>query len=119
MGEVDAERPGSASSAAFASLLFLICAVGVSPAASSQAPSELYAKHCAVCHLPGIAGAPKVGDTTEWSRRVRPGLNMVHRNALQGMPNTAMLAKGGQRDLGEDALKAIVAYMITAANLSP
>src|SRR5262249_31095525 len=95
----------------------LFCVVGASSAAHAQTAPELYAKHCAVCHLPGIAGAPKVGDAAEWARRVRAGLNMVQLNALQGMPNTAMMAKGGQRDLGEDELKAVVNYMISAANL--
>jgi cytochrome c5 len=38
----------------------------------AQTAQELYMRDCAVCHLPGIAGAPKVGDKAEWSRRVRP-----------------------------------------------
>ena len=100
-------------------LLGLMWAIGISPAVHGQTPPEQYVKHCAVCHLPGIAGAPKVGDEAEWARRARAGLNMVYRNALQGMPNTAMMARGGQPDLRESELKAIVDYMISAARLSP
>jgi cytochrome c5 len=40
---------------------------------------RLYMDYCAVCHLPGIHGAPKVGDRTEWTRRVRLGLNATTR----------------------------------------
>jgi len=74
-------------------------------------------RNCAVCHLPGIAGAPKVGDTADWARRVRPGLSMVYRNALEGLPNTAMTAKGGHTDLSDAEVRAIVDYMIEAAAL--
>jgi hypothetical protein len=76
-------------------------------------------RDCAVCHLPGIAGAPKVGDKAEWTKRVRAGMNMVYRNALEGVPNTAMQAKGGQTDLPDDLVKAIVDYMVQAAALDP
>ena len=79
--------------------------------------AESYMRNCAVCHLPGIAGAPKVGDAADWARRLRAGLNMVYRNTLQGLPNTAMMAKGGHTDLSDAEVKAIVDYMIGAAAL--
>jgi cytochrome c5 len=83
----------------------------------AASPEQTYMRDCAVCHLPGIAGAPKVGDKAEWSRRVRAGVNNVYRNALEGIPNTAMSAKGGQTDLSDDLVKAIVDYMLAAAAL--
>jgi cytochrome c5 len=85
----------------------------------AASPEETYMRDCAVCHLPGIAGAPKVGDKAEWSKRVRAGLDDVYRNALEGIPNTAMSAKGGQTDLSDALVKAIVDYMIAAAALDP
>lgn len=94
-----------------------ILAVAVSGSAHAASTAETYMRNCAVCHLPGIAGAPKVGDTADWARRVRPGLNMMYRNALEGLPNTAMMAKGGHTDLSDDEVKAIVDYMIEAAAL--
>jgi hypothetical protein len=72
--------------------------------------------YCALCHLPGIHGAPKVGDREDWTRRVRPGLTMVHRNAVEGMPNTAMLALGGS-PLSAAEVRAIVDYMVAGAGL--
>jgi cytochrome c5 len=83
----------------------------------AASPEETYMRDCAVCHLPGIAGAPKVGDKAEWTKRVGAGLNNVYRNALEGIPNTAMAGKGGQTDLSDDLVKAIVDYMIGAASL--
>ena len=79
--------------------------------------AQTYMRDCAVCHLPGIAGAPKVGDKTEWSGRVRAGMEMLYRNALEGIPNTAMQAKGGQTDLSDELIKSIVDYMVSAAAL--
>ncbi len=88
------------------------------PALSFAAPADQYTRYCAMCHLPGIHGAPKVGDQKDWAQRVRPGMSMVYRNTLEGVPNTAMLAKGGQAELSETEIKAIVDYMI-AANALP
>src|SRR5687767_5230487 len=89
--------------------------VGTQPAAAAEV-AENYMKNCAVCHLPGIAGAPKVGERADWAQRLRAGRNMMYRNALEGMPNTAMMAKGGHGgDLTDDEVRAIVDYMISAA----
>ena len=98
-------------------LAALVCAASTPPHSVAATPEETYMRDCAVCHLPGIAGAPKVGDKAEWTRRVRAGLNNVYRNALEGIPNTAMSAKGGQTDLSDDLVRAIVDYMISAAAL--
>jgi len=88
-------------------------------AAIAAEPEQIYMRDCAQCHLPGIAGAPKVGDKAEWTRRIRAGKAMVYRNALEGIPNTAMGAKGGHKDLSDDQIRAIVDYMVNAAALDP
>jgi cytochrome c5 len=96
-------------------LLFFLAA----PAGAAESVPELYVGRCAMCHLPGIAGAPKVGDRDEWTRRVRSGINSVYRNTLQGVENTAMMAKGGHTDLSDAQIRAIVDYMLLGARLSP
>lgn len=98
---------------------FIAIALAFPHAAPAASAGENYMRNCAVCHLPGIAGAPKVGDPAEWTRRLRAGMNMVYRNALNGMPNTAMMAKGGHADLSDDEVKAIIDYMVSAASLDP
>jgi cytochrome c5 len=98
--------------------LHFVFAAGLFATASACAAAETaenYMGNCAVCHLPGIAGAPKVGDKAEWTRRVRAGISTVYRNALQGIPNTAMTAKGGHDKLTDAEVKAIVDYMVGAA----
>ena len=99
-------------------LLFALWALLV-PAATAATTEELYVGRCAMCHLPGIAGAPKVGDQAEWAKRVRAGLSLLYRNGLEGMPNTAMMPKGGHADLSDEQFRAIVDMMLTAARLTP
>ncbi len=86
--------------------------------AAAATPAEHYTDLCSSCHLPGIHGAPKVGDREDWTQRLRPGLNIVYRNAIEGIPNTAMLAKGGQTALSDADIRAVVDYMIAASGLS-
>lgn len=85
--------------------------------AAAASPAEHYGNLCSSCHLPGVHGAPKVGDREDWTQRLRPGLNPVYRNAIQGIPNTAMLAKGGQSALSDAEIRAVVDYMIAATGL--
>lgn len=98
-------------------VVLVSCVALFSGSALAASTGERYMRNCAVCHLPGIAAAPRVGDRAEWTRRLRAGMNMVYRNALQGIPNTAMMAKGGHTDLSDDEIRAIVDYMIEAASL--
>ncbi len=88
---------------------------GITTAAAAT-PAERYTQFCAMCHLPGVHGAPKVGRAEDWLPRLKPGLNMVYRNAIEGMPNTAMLARGGA-DLSEAELRAVVDFMLAATAL--
>lgn len=97
--------------------VFLLLALAATLPAAAATPAERYMSLCAMCHLPGAHGAPQVGDREEWTRRLRPGLNMVYRNTIEGIPNTAMMARGGHSELSDDQVRAIVDYMIAAAAL--
>jgi cytochrome c5 len=101
--------------AGFLSLVPCLLSLGAMPAAAAT-PTEQYVTYCALCHMPGIHGAPKVGDREDWARRVRPGMLMIYRNVIEGMPNTAMLAMGGA-PLSAAEVKAIADYMVAAAGL--
>lgn len=96
------------------SCLLLIAAPPISAAAQHATPAEQYPAFCASCHLPGIHGAPRVGDTAEWERRLRGGFRLLYRNTIEGIPNTAMLPLGGA-SLSETEVRAVVDYMIAAS----
>ncbi len=85
--------------------------------ANAASPQAMYGESCAHCHTPGISGAPKLGDRADWSRRIRPGMTLLYRAAIDGVPNTAMAARGGHRGLGDADIRAIVDFMVEAAAL--
>lgn len=78
---------------------------------------RVYEERCAQCHTAGAGGAPRLADTAEWTRRIGPGIERMHRAALDGVPSSAMAAKGGHRDLSEAEVRAAVDWMIERAAL--
>ncbi len=72
-----------------------------------------YAATCSVCHAAGVAGAPKFGDKAAWAPRIKQGKDTLYASALKG--KGAMPAKGGNASLSDDAVKAAVDHMVSAA----
>lgn len=97
----------------------IACVLSYAQPALAASAEEIYSRDCAHCHTGGIAGAPKLGDREEWSRRIRAGKTMLYRNALEGVPNTAMSARGGHPDLSDTDIRSVVDYMLRTANLDP
>jgi cytochrome c len=62
----------------------------------------------------GIAGAPKIGDTAQWTPRLAKGKDVLYRNSIQGfLGETGMMPpKGGRMDLPEEMVRAAVDYMV-------
>ena len=98
-------------------ILLLPLLVFTAAAANAAAPQALYAERCAHCHTPGISNAPRLGDRAEWTKRLRPGMNLLYQAAIEGVPNTTMAPKGGHRDISDADVRAIVDFMVAAAAL--
>ncbi len=73
-----------------------------------------YNKSCAICHNAGVAGAPKLADVAAWAPRIAKGMEPLYASAINGMP-PAMPAKGMCFACSDDDLKALVDYMVNAA----
>ena len=88
------------------------CAVAVTISATDQQRSaeSIYQTGCLACHQSGVGGAPKIGDTEQWSKRMEQGLELVYEHAIKGF-NT-MPAKGLCADCSDDEIKAVVDYML-------
>ncbi|MCV0439557.1 MAG: c-type cytochrome [Hydrogenophaga sp.] len=71
----------------------------------------LYKQACAVCHVAGVAGAPKLGDKAAWAPRVATGLDALTATVIKG--KGAMPPKGGSTASDAD-IKAAVQYMLAA-----
>jgi cytochrome c5 len=65
---------------------------------------------CAACHDSGAAGAPVVGNAENWASRLEKGTEELYANAINGIG--AMPPKGGNMNLSDEEVKAIVDYMI-------
>ncbi|CAM4204920.1 c-type cytochrome [Vreelandella rituensis] len=74
----------------------------------------LYASSgCNVCHDNGVAGAPILGDADAWAARLEKGSATLYDHAINGF--NAMPAKGGNPNLADEEVQAIVDYMMAEA----
>ncbi len=74
---------------------------------------------CGLCHEGGAGGAPKIGNRVDWEPRAARGKLALYETALRGKPNTAMMPRGGFRDLSADEVMSAVDYMVARAGLKP
>ena len=72
----------------------------------------VYKRACAGCHMTGAAGAPRVGDASAWESRIAKGSAALVLSAINGVPGTAMMARGTCGSCSDDDIKAAVEYMI-------
>jgi len=81
------------------------------PAAAGGEAEKIYKTACFSCHDSGVANAPKLGDKAAWADRITAGTESMYQAAIGG--KGAMPPKGGRMDLSDDAIKAVVDYMVT------
>jgi len=85
--------------------------------AGPRSGEEVVKRACAACHIPGIANAPKIGDSAAWGKLARQGLDSMLKTAIAG--RGAMPARGGVPDLSDLELARAIVYMAnqSGANL--
>jgi cytochrome c5 len=79
--------------------------------AAANAGEQVYNTSCQVCHGPGIAGAPKVGDKAVWEARIAQGIDALYANAING--KGTMPPKGGAMSTSDDDIRAAVDIMVS------
>ncbi|MBI3898067.1 MAG: cytochrome c5 family protein [Gammaproteobacteria bacterium] len=87
--------------------------VAVAEAATKRDGQQVYKEVCVTCHGAGIAGAPKVGDKTQWAKRIAKGKDALYTSALKGKQGSAgvMPPKGGNPGLSDAEVKSAVDFM--------
>ena len=88
-----------------------VAAVAAVALAKADAAPALYTQACAVCHVAGVAGAPKFGDKAGWAPRLVAGVDGLTASAIKG--KGAMPPRGGST-ASDAEIKAVVAYMVGA-----
>lgn len=75
---------------------------------------QVYQSACVACHGAGIAGAPKLGDASQWAKRIAKGLDSLYASAINGVQGSAgvMPAKGGNPALSDAEVRAAVDYLV-------
>jgi cytochrome c5 len=96
----------------------LLCLFASASAYADQGEA-IYKARCSLCHAGGAGGAPKLGNREDWEPRAARGRLALYDSALKGKPNTAMMARGGFRDLSNDEVMSAVDYMVAQAGLKP
>ncbi|MBC8519279.1 MAG: c-type cytochrome [Gammaproteobacteria bacterium] len=94
--------------------LSAVTAIIVSTNVSADAAGD-YAAGCFACHSPATAaavGAPGVGDKTAWAPRIAKGMDALYATAINGSPTNPLMMPRGGTGLSDDALKAVVDYMV-------
>jgi len=109
----------------FATAVVLVlgaCSKQEAPALAATTPGgnvgeDVYRKACRACHELGIAGAPKLGDASDWGPRIAQGMDVLHEHSLKGFTGKkgVMPAKGGFTSLSEQEVTAAVDYMVSRA----
>src|SRR5215470_13883434 len=73
---------------------------------------ERWARTCAMCHVRGEGGAPKIGDTAAWDKRLAQGEATVLDHAINGFGNMPPL--GYCMDCERAELRAYIRFMASA-----
>jgi cytochrome c5 len=75
----------------------------------------IYDNLCHACHTAGVAGAPKLGDKTNWGPRVAQGMDTLLKHAIDGYrgpDGNVMPPKGGNPALTDAQVKAAVSWIV-------
>lgn len=78
-------------------------------ASISEIGKQRWAHTCAMCHVRGEGGAPKIGDTAAWSTRLAQGEDVVLEHAINGFNNMPPL--GYCQDCEREDLRAYTHFM--------
>jgi cytochrome c5 len=106
-----APAPATTSAAPAAAPMPVAAAPAAVPVAAAAAVPALYTQTCAVCHVAGVANAPKLGDKTAWAPRLAAGVDGLTASVIKG--KGAMPPKGGAAAASDADIKSVVAYMVS------
>lgn len=74
------------------------------------AGQKLYDSVCFTCHTAGVAGAPKIGEKSDWEAYIETGMEAMVENAIKGVG--AMPPRGGS-SASDEEIEAAIEYMLS------
>jgi cytochrome c5 len=83
---------------------------GVAVAADEATGREVFVQNCALCHVHGVAMAPRVDNQAEWRPRLLFGRRVLLNSVLRG--KGGMPPKGGNASISDEQAAAGLDYML-------
>jgi cytochrome c5 len=74
-------------------------------------PARTYTQSCGACHNSGAAGAPRMGNSADWTSRLEKGMDVLVEHTINGF-NNIMPPKGMCFTCSDDELRAVVQYIL-------
>lgn len=93
-------------------MVSLRSADGVAVAADGATGREVFVQNCALCHVHGVAMAPRVDNQAEWGPRLLFGRQVLLNSVLRG--KGGMPPKGGNASISDAQAAAGLDYMLEA-----
>lgn len=87
--------------------------------ATEGAGSDIYQRHCALCHDEGIGGAPESANADAWVARIDQGMETLYRHAIEGYTGEdgVMPPKGGFVNLADEEVRLAVDYIVSQSQI--
>lgn len=86
-------------------------AVQLAQASGDFDPARVYTQSCSACHNSGAAGAPRFGNSEEWSERLEKGYDTLVQHTIEGF-NNVMPPRGMCFDCTDEQLAEVVQYIL-------
>lgn len=87
---------------------------GVAVAGDRTTGREVFLQNCALCHVTGVAMAPRVENPAEWESRLALGRHSLLNSVLRG--KGGMPPKGGNASISDAQAAAGLDYMLETVN---
>jgi len=86
-------------------------------ARSERSGEQIVRLQCSKCHEAGLNGAPRIGDRAAWIPRLKSGVDVLVRSAING--HGGMPARGGMADLTDLEIREAIVYMFSKGSAPP
>ena len=84
---------------------------GIAVAEDRVTGREVFLQNCALCHVSGLAMAPRVDNIQEWESRLSAGRSALQASVLRG--KGGMPPKGGNASISDSQAIAALDYMVS------
>jgi cytochrome c5 len=98
--------------AALLSTLVALLPLVAAPSWAAGAGETVFNQNCAMCHVPGLANSPKLGDKAAWAPRIALGRDALLKSAING--KGAMPPKAGNPKLSDEEVAAGLDHMLAS-----